>query len=117
MQVCFFNAPPVADANGPYVAECAGAHTAISLDGTGSTDPEGAALTYSWSTNCPGGIFNDSTAAQPTLTVNTSATCAIGCTVSLVVTDDQDLTSRKTSVNGKANHSRRGEAKNQPKLL
>jgi subtilisin family serine protease len=33
------NEPPVCNANGPYTAECAGATTTISLDGTGSSDP------------------------------------------------------------------------------
>lgn len=41
----FVNIPPVCDANGPYQAEC-GAST--QLDGSGSSDPNGDALTYSW---------------------------------------------------------------------
>lgn len=41
----FVNIPPVCDANGPYEAEC-GASTP--LDGSGSSDPNGDALTYLW---------------------------------------------------------------------
>lgn len=39
------NSPPVCDANGPYLAECS--MDAI-LDGSGSTDPDGDAMTYDW---------------------------------------------------------------------
>lgn len=39
------NSPPICDADGPYVAEC-GLNT--TLDGTGSSDPDGDALSFSW---------------------------------------------------------------------
>jgi hypothetical protein len=41
----FVNIPPVCDANGPYTAECS---LITTLDGTGSSDPNGDALTYLW---------------------------------------------------------------------
>jgi hypothetical protein len=80
--------PPTADANGPYSAECDGATTAVQLNGTGSSDPDpGDTLSYSWTTDCPGGSFDDATSPTPTLTANTSAQCAVECTAEVTVTD------------------------------
>lgn len=42
------NAPPVADGGGDREAWVGGANDAILLDGTGSHDPDGHALTYEW---------------------------------------------------------------------
>ncbi len=82
------NQPPVADANGPYESECEGTTTTVSLDGSGSSDPEGADLTYFWATNCPGWSFDDPTSATPELTVDTSNGCSVDCIVELTVKDD-----------------------------
>ena len=82
------NLAPVADANGPYESECEGTTTTVSLDGSGSSDPEGADLTYFWATNCPGGYFDDPTSATPELTVDTSNGCTVECIVELTVNDD-----------------------------
>lgn len=81
------NEPPICDANGPYVAECQGVTTSVSLDGTGSNDPEGEDLAYSWTTDCPDGSFDDPTSPMPELTVDTSPGCDVICNVSLTVTD------------------------------
>ena len=48
-----------------HPGECTGATTTnVQLDGTGSSDPDGNTLTYSWS--CAGVTFDDATSSQPT---------------------------------------------------
>jgi hypothetical protein len=42
----FADVAPVCDADGPYVAECEG--DPVTLDGSGSFDPDGGSLTFSW---------------------------------------------------------------------
>jgi hypothetical protein len=79
--------PPVCDAGGPYEVRCEGPTTAIQLDGTGSFDPDvGDTLNFSWSSDCPGASFDDSTSATPTLVVD-SRCCPLECSVTLVVSD------------------------------
>ena len=87
------NLPPVCNAGGPYQAECAGSATALALDASGSSDPDGLVLTATWSTSCPGGVFDDPTSLSPTLLVDGSAGCPVTCDVTLVVSDGV-LTSR-----------------------
>jgi hypothetical protein len=58
------NQAPVADAGPDQTVECAGGVTEVTLDGTGSSDPDGDTLTYSWS--APGVVFDDPTSATPT---------------------------------------------------
>jgi hypothetical protein len=89
------NQPPVADANGPYQSECEGTSITVSLDGSGSSDPEGSNLDYFWYTDCPSvspenptSNFDDPTSATPVLTVDTSNGCAVDCIVELTVIDN-----------------------------
>ena len=58
--------PPVADAGPDQLnVECAShTTTAVLLNGTGSSDPDGDVLTYSWS--APGVVFNNPASATPT---------------------------------------------------
>ncbi len=82
------NLPPAADAGPDQTVECQGSTTIVSLEGTGSSDPDpGDTLTYYWTTDCPGGSFDDSNSPTPTLSVDTLSVCAVSCIVSLTVTD------------------------------
>lgn len=85
VEVC--NLPPACDAGGPYLVECQGNQGSILLDASLSSDPDGDPLTYLWTTDCPGGTFDDSTGAGPTLLVDGPATCTATCSVDLTVTD------------------------------
>ena len=78
------------DANQPPVAHAAANPTsgltplAVSFDGSGSSDPEGGALTYEWDLDGDG-AYDDSTAANPTYTYDTTGDYQVG----LRVTDGQ----------------------------
>jgi ELWxxDGT repeat protein len=58
------NHAPTASAGGPYLVT---AGQGVTLDATGSSDPDGDKLTYSWDLNGDG-VFGDATGANPTLT-------------------------------------------------
>jgi immune inhibitor A len=65
MTVAFNNAPPVADAGTDIIAECTSpTTTAVMLNGTGSSDPDSDALTYTWSAT--GIVFDNAHSATPT---------------------------------------------------
>jgi hypothetical protein len=97
LDVDFGDALPVADADGPYDVDCGGTTTTVYLDGSGSSDLEDDPLTFSWSTDCPGGLFDDASSATPMLTVDTSPGCSVACSVSLTVTDDVGGTDTATA--------------------
>jgi len=75
------NSAPVADAGTSAPVEAVSpSGTAVTLDGSGSSDPDGDALTYAWSAQ--GITFDDATSATPTGSFPVGAT-----TVSLTVDD------------------------------
>jgi hypothetical protein len=83
----FVNQPPTADAGPDTTEECTGpSGTQVQLDGTGSSDPDGDVLSYSWS---PAGLFDDPTSATPTGTFSLG-TETVTLTVSDGLEDDSD---------------------------
>ena len=84
--------PPVADPNGPYVIAIG---DGVTLDGSGSTDPDGNIVNYLWSV---GALSHDAGAAAICPLTWDDLTGDLGIngtgvyTLTLTVTDDQDLT-------------------------
>lgn len=79
------NEPPSAD----IVADktTAGAGEVVTLDGSGSTDPEGGELTFSWNIGASGTFQNGTTATDEVIQVSFPGTGTY--TVTLTVTDPQ----------------------------
>ena len=84
------NTPPTCDAGGPYVAECAGATTPVSLDGD-ADDFDCDPLTYTWTGGFQGGM-----ASGPAPNVTFAALGAFGIT--LEVADEDDSTTCMSTV-------------------
>ena len=94
MPVPFANSAPIPDAGGPYAGL---PNVAMSLNGSGSTDPELDLLTYSWavtSGNAANCSFDDDTLENPELT----CTVADNYTVTLTADDGQLNASDDASV-------------------
>lgn len=89
------NQPPVADAGSDQTVTV---NTQVTLDGTGSKDPDGDPITYTWSIQSqPAGSdvqLSDSTASQPTFTPVVTGDYVF----SLTVTDSRGGTSDPATV-------------------
>jgi PKD repeat protein len=79
--------PPVADAGGPYDGT---EGDTITLDGSGSSDPDGSIVRYDWSI---GGDTLEDAGPNPTYTFTTAGVY----NVTLTVTDDDGLTDSDTT--------------------
>lgn len=70
----------------PYNVACSGQQTVIQLDATGSFDPQGAPLSFSWTTDCATGAIQPTNSATATLTLgNPGSGVPLSCNVNLVV--------------------------------
>lgn len=85
------NAPPVADADGPYTVD--EGHSVV-LDGSGSVDPEGGSLAYEWDLDNDG-QYDDATGIS--LTFGPFDDGPASYTVGLRVTDEQGATDTDTT--------------------
>jgi hypothetical protein len=84
------NQPPTADAGPDQTVECAGGSTSVTLNGTGSTDPDaGDTLTYVWTE----GVTPIATGANPTVNLSVGSH-----TITLTVTDSYGATDKDTVV-------------------
>jgi len=86
------NRPPVADAGGPYNVDEGASAT---LDGSGSSDPDGDTLTYEWDLDNDGN-YDDATGVMPTFSA-AALNGPTSVTVGLKVTDPGGLSDEDTA--------------------
>jgi hypothetical protein len=90
------NLPPVANAGTDQTGVAAAA--TVTLNGTGSSDPDGTVASYAWTqTSGPTVTLSSSTAASPTFTAPTRGSAST-LVFSLVVTDNLGATSSPDTV-------------------
>lgn len=87
------NEPPICD-TGPLVQNypCQGEVTAIQLDASASTDPDGDDLFFNWNVQCDNAVLDDPSSPTPTLFFSTMGACNASCVVFVRVSDGQDTT-------------------------
>ena len=92
-QVVVVNNPPVANAG---LDENVTVSDTVTLDGSGSTDADGDALTYLWSLSIPGGsgaTLSDATAVSPTFVADVAGDYV----AQLIVNDGMDASAADTA--------------------
>lgn len=87
------NSAPACSAGGPYVAECAGATTAVQLNGGASSDFDCDPLTFSWT-----GPFAGSPATGTTPTVSFSGTGVFNVGLSVADPDTSSMCTAQVTV-------------------
>lgn len=91
------NSAPIADA-GPDQSNMAAGAT-VTLDGSGSSDPDSDPITYAWTQTAGDTVtLSSSTAAQPTFTAPSTSAAQV-LTFSLIVTDSHGASSPADTVN------------------
>jgi PKD repeat protein/glucose/arabinose dehydrogenase len=83
------NQPPLASAQANLLSGTVPLH--VTFDGTGSSDPDGDAISYAWDLNGDG-LYDDSTAAKPSYTYTQPGSYTIG----LKVTDSKGASATAT---------------------
>ncbi len=84
------NDPPIADAGGPYSGD---ETVAVAVDGSGSSDPGGALVTWAWDCDNDGSFE----LSGPTATASCTYAASGTYTVALQVTDDDGATATDTA--------------------
>lgn len=89
--VCNLNNDAICEIGEPGTSvigvSCQGTITTVELDGTHSLDPDGQSLSYQWSTDCPGVLFN-ANSPRATLRLTAPGTgVAVKCTANLTIND------------------------------
>lgn len=89
------NSPPVCVINLPASVECQGDTTVVVLDASGSFDPDGDPLNFTWQVG-PNASLDDNNLLMPTLTIDTSGSCDTVVGIRLRVGDGQFLSFCRT---------------------